>query len=140
MITEEESALLDAVASMFDGLATYTPKSNKKATDDNNFDTKSAQYIATHLEDSFRSKAVDLTHYDGICSRFAKVLKGRKISDPEFKQSFEIEMSGIGVPEAEKLKAMKIVDTLIKDQDDDIGNGWNPNLKEIIKVSKPGEE
>ena len=104
-----------------------------------------AQHLHEHITDAFAVKASDLVHFEGVCRAFNKIHSYKYVTDPNFKVAFLQEMTTTGVPGVEQQKALKFVDSVIKEAGD--GEGWcerdagfHPDLDEIIKVSKPGVE
>jgi hypothetical protein len=110
-------------------------------------DSKSFQHLHEQINDMFEMKTVDLTHHEGICSAFRKVHSYKYVTDPHFYQAMQQEMAAQGIPLSEQQKAAKTVTKVVEEiSKEESGNwaeqdaGFHPDLDEIIKVSKPGQE
>jgi len=102
----------------------------------------SFQFLHEQINEMFAIKAAGLTHHDGICAAFHKVHNYKFITDPTFRRSVDEEMKSQGIPAAECEQVLDYIPAIISEikKDDwcERDFGFNPNLGEIIKVSKPG--
>lgn len=103
------------------------------------------QFLHEQINEMFALKAAGMTHHDGICSAFRKVHNYKYVTDPTFSEAMRKELTAQAVPAEERDKALEFVPKIIEelkkeDSFDEKDAGFNPNLDEIIGVSKPGED
>jgi len=103
-----------------------------------------------YANEKFALKITDLTHHDGICAALKKVHDFKYIQQSDdqnpvsqdFIATFTDEMNSMGIPKDEQDKAINKLKSLANEIDIDGANednGFNDNLDEIIKVSKPSQ-
>ncbi len=114
----------------------------KKPDKDQEQNDHLVQHKHESLYDKFALKIVNLTHYDGICAAFRKIhdrmgIEANKshgqwppITDDRFKQAFQNEMNGQGIPTEEQEKALKVLDSGDWSEFDE---GWHPDLDKIMR-------
>jgi hypothetical protein len=138
-LSDQEKLICEAVSNWLAD-ATITADDKKKG------DEESHTFTFQHedVEQQYRLSIIDLAHYDGIASAFAKVHSHKYLDDPAFGLAFKKEMSAQAIPEDSQITAIKAVSEVLKktigEGNKEKDAGWNPKLDEIIKVSKPGLE
>lgn len=142
-LTEEERLALDGIKAMLTEDVRLGLSIHDKDPYNKEFDAERGyQHLHGHIQDLFHVKAAELTHSDGVCQAFTKVHGYKYIDDTTFKTAMQKEMVAQGIPEADREKALDIVDKIIDTlKNDEISaekdSGFNPNLDEVIEASQP---
>lgn len=105
----------------------------------------SLQFLHEQINEMFAIKAAGLTHHDGACAAFRKVHNYKYVTDPTFEASVNEEMQAQGIPAEERNQALKYIPAIIKDVRGgtewcERDAGYHPNLKEVLKTARPGED
>lgn len=143
MLNQNEYALLEALESMLKqddelGLAHHDDGEEADEAE------RGFEYLHNNIDDTYTVKAADLKHADSVIRAFKNVHNYRYIDDTSFIPALRKEMMATAVPADEMAKAEKFVlDVLddLKDGDDfaEKDAGFNPDLEEIIDISRPGQ-
>lgn len=101
------------------------------------------QHIQSMISELFKLKTIDLAFHDSVVTAFNKTQHNMYLDDPAFPTTFKKEMTGRGIPKNEIAKALetcdKVLDEVAKEFDSTSSKdaGVNPNMKDIVEVSKP---
>ncbi len=101
------------------------------------------QHMQSMISELFKLKTIDLSFHDSVVTAFNKTQHHMYLDDPAFHISFKKEMTGRGIPKNEIEKALsicdKVLDQVAKEFDSTSSKdaGVNPNMKDIVEVSKP---
>lgn len=111
-------------------------------TEHDNTSKFSFQHMHEQINEMFRSKAADLTHYDGVCAAFRKTHDYKYITDYTFQVAFERDMIGQGIPVHEQQEAVNIVTHIIEElrQEEleaEKDTGFHPELDRIKEICQP---
>lgn len=139
-MNENEKLLAEAIKSFLDSKAQLGLKVHEDELE-SNVDHSTA-YLHGHINELFAHKAAELTHYDGVKQAFSKVHNYKYITDKDFLPAMDREMIAQGIPGEERKQALDFVPQIVKELDNDKAwqvedFGFNPDLKEIMDVSKP---
>ena len=138
-LNPNEQLLLEAVKNMLDDVALGV-KAHKDLKQD---DSSTFTFLHEEIEQAYRLETIDLEHQDAICSAFDKIHSYKYLDDPTFNITFIHEMAARAVPLEEQGMAVEAMEKVVKKHLVEMNEkdaGWNPNMKEIKKVSQPVAE
>lgn len=104
------------------------------------------QYLHEQIDDMLLLKAAELVHAESVTSAFRKVHSYKYIDDWTFLPAMEKEMISKAVPNEERIKALQFIPKIISELRaehhlwTEKDSGFNPNLKEVKKVSQPEQD
>lgn len=140
-LNQNEHLIIEAIKSMLHqdahlGLSDET--NNKHQKHERGF-----EYLHEEILDMFAIKAAELVHTDNVVQSFNRIHNYKYIDDILFIPALDQEMIKRGVPQNERMKAVKFVDSIIEQLREENENwserdsGFSPELDEIRKVSQP---
>lgn len=96
------------------------------------------------IKDMFDTKATDSRFYESLTSAFHDIHSFKYISDPTFNNALDRRLRAIGIPIAERQKAMEYVTEINKELGDgqtfdETEIGWHPDLAEIVKMTNQAD-
>lgn len=143
-LTDNERTLVEAVKSMLDGKpALGLPDPDPDSFDDNNPELRGFEYLHGQINEMFRLKAAELTHFEGVCAAFSKVHNYKYLDDNTFSEAMDKEMVSQGIPRDERTQAIEFLPKIIEELKEESTEwaerdfGFHPNLDELREVSQP---
>ncbi len=143
MLNETEQPLVEAIDTMLQHDVKLGLKIHDKDLSSKGELERGYEYLHGQIDEMFQLKANELEHHNSVTQAFFKVHNYKYLDDPTFVEALEKEMTGTGVPAAERDKARgfipKIIDELKKEQADwaEKDFGFHPNMDEIHETSQP---
>lgn len=140
-LNRNDKLLIEAIGNMLD----QTDRLGLPDDLDDFKEERGYEYLHNQVDDMFRLKAADLVHCESACAAFSKIHSYRYIDDANFVPAVESELRSMAMPKKEQEDVVKFIETIREELKKESGvwaerdAGFNPNLDEIIEVSKPTE-
>lgn len=150
-LNKTEKQLLEEISSMFDTKDRLGLKYHKDSDVEPLNLTRGMPYIHSLASDSFALKVADSDYAESLNQTFNKILnyktlrKGVNARTAEFEEAFTKDLQAQGIPSHAIQKGIEAIASVVNELDEDNENwdekdhGFNPNLDEIRKVSKPDQ-
>lgn len=144
-LSKNEKLLVEAVDSMLQQDAKLGLVIHDKDHQATGSAERGYEYLHNQIDDMFALRAAELTHAEGINQAFRKVHNYKYLDDPTFPTAMEKELVAQAVPAEERSAATSFISNIIEELKEEQQEwaekdaGFNPNLNEIIDVSRPGE-